>query len=467
MEPEPNWDAALEEVVAHLRRLLQFKTVNPPGDELPLARHLAAVLDAAGIETRLIEVAPSRAAVVARLRGTGNREPLLLLAHTDVVGVEGQQWSADPFAGLVKDGCVYGRGAIDDKGMLAVNLETMLLLRREVVARGRPAARDVVFVATPDEETGGALGVKWLLEHHPNLVRGACALNEGGRVRLHAGRLLFAAVQCAEKVPYRLRLVASGSGGHSMIPRPGNAICRLGRALAAIAAHEEAVQLTPTMRRFFDAVQAIWPDNAQAAAMRDVASRDAARQRAGAAVLGALPGLAALVQNTVTPTTVGGGTSSNVVPGEAWALLDARLLPGEEIGPFVQRLSAAIGDADVRLEAGRRGPDSPASPATSPLFEAIADTARELSPGLAVAPFMSPGMTESALLRVAGIEAYGLLPFPLEQEDEDRMHGPDERLPIESLRFGLRLVYGVARRLASGSEPTAGERSAFYGRGTR
>ena len=448
MRAEPGWEAAAEETLAHLRRLIQFDTTNPPGHELPLARYLGTVLSATGIDTRLIEVAPARAAVVARLRGEGGQGPLLLLAHTDVVGVEGQAWSVDPFAGTVRNGCVYGRGAIDDKGMLAVNLETMLLLAREGVEQGGRRTRDVVFVASPDEETGGGLGVKWLLDHHPDLLRGACALNEGGRVRSHAGRPTYAAVQTAEKVPYRVTLTARGTGGHSMVPRPGNAIPRLGRALAAVAGHEEPVHVTPTMRRFFAAVEKAWPDPAEAAAMRDLASSDAARQRAGASALAAQPGLAALVRNTVVPTTVAGGTASNVVPAEARALLDVRLLPGEPVAAVLERLAAAIADPDVRLEAEARGPEAPASSDESPMFAAIAKSARELSRDLVVAPFMSPGMTESAWLRAAGTEAYGLLPFPLDQEDEDRMHGPDERLPIGSLLFGLRLVHGIVRRMA-------------------
>jgi acetylornithine deacetylase/succinyl-diaminopimelate desuccinylase-like protein len=440
------WDAATDEALGHLRELIRLETVNPPGHELPAARYLHGILAGAGIESRVIEVAPGRGAVTGRIPGGAG--PLLLLGHLDVVGVAGQRWSVDPFAGEVKDGCVYGRGAIDDKGMLAANLETMLIVAREVADGGVRLTRDVVFAATADEETGGALGTRWLLDRESDLARAAFALNEGGRIRLHGGQPLYAAVQSAEKVPFRLRLTARGPGGHSMAPRSGDAISRLARALSALASHREPVRLDATTRALFAGLADVWPDAGQAAAMRGLLVGERGGRDGGEA-LAPLPALAALLRNTVTPTTVGGGTSSNVVPAEAWALLDLRLLPGERIADVVARLAAVVDDRDVVMDVEPRGPDAPPSPADSPMFAAIAEAVRELSPGLPVVPYLSPGATESAHLRSRGIPCFGLLPFPLEQDDEERMHGPDERLPIAALRFGVRLVHGIVRRLAA------------------
>ena len=192
---EPDWSSARQETVAHLQAMIRMNTVNPPGNELPLARYLDSTLKAAGIESRLFEPTPGRGAVVARIKGSGARQPVLIMAHMDVVGVERANWTVDPFAAEIKGDYLYGRGAIDDKGMLAVNLQTMLLLKRNVVDKGGTLSRDVIFVANSDEETSGEWGMGWLIANHPELIRAEFALNEGGRVRIIGGKRLYVAVQ--------------------------------------------------------------------------------------------------------------------------------------------------------------------------------------------------------------------------------------------------------------------------------
>ena len=214
----PDWTGVREETVEHLRALVRFDTTNPPGNELPLAQYLVGVLSAAGIETRLVEPAPHRAAVVARLRGNGAKRPVLLMAHMDVVGVERAMWSVDPFAGEVRDGYLYGRGAIDDKGMLASNLMTMLLVQRALRGGAIALERDVIFVATSDEEAGSKWGIHWLIANHADEIRAEFALNEGGRTRIIGGKALYLAVQSAEKVANVLRLTAHGPAGHASVP---------------------------------------------------------------------------------------------------------------------------------------------------------------------------------------------------------------------------------------------------------
>ena len=233
---DPDWAAARTETLANLQTMIRMNTVNPPGNELPVARFLEATLKAAGIETHLFEPAPGRAALVARIRGNGQKQPVLIMAHMDVVGVERAHWSVDPFAAEIKDGYLYGRGAIDDKGMLAVNLETMLLLKRTVIDAGGTLSRDVIFVANSDEEQGGDYGMGWLIANHPELIKAEFALNEGGRVRIVGGKLLYVAVQNTEKVSHVVAVTAHGPGGHASIPLAGNVILRLGRALSRIGA---------------------------------------------------------------------------------------------------------------------------------------------------------------------------------------------------------------------------------------
>jgi acetylornithine deacetylase/succinyl-diaminopimelate desuccinylase-like protein len=438
---QPDWSAVGQETVRHLRRLIQLNTVNPPGNEITVARYLDSTLRAAGIETHLFEPSPGRAAFVARLKGNGAKQPVLLMAHMDVVGVERDQWTVDPFAGIEKDGYVYGRGAIDDKGMLAANLVTMLLLKRHVLDAGASLQRDVVLVANSDEEAGGEWGMGWLIANKPDLIRAEFALNEGGRTRVVHGRPLYVAVQNTEKVAHNVRVIAAGQGGHASVPLPGNPISRLARALAKIAAHEEPVRVNPTTRVFFSELSAVWPNAAERRAMADVASRDERRIARGARLLSAIPIYNAVLRNGISPTLIDGGIRTNVIPTEATANLNVRTLPGQSIDSVVNRLRRVVGDKQVRFEVDRDTIDAPASSFRSAMFSAIADAVRSVDSSIAVVPYMSTGATDSARLRAWGVQTYGVLPFPLAPEDEERMHGNDERVPIESLLFGTKVIY--------------------------
>jgi acetylornithine deacetylase/succinyl-diaminopimelate desuccinylase-like protein len=445
---EPDWSAAAKETLGHLQAMIRLNTVNPPGNELQVARHLEAALNAEGIETHLFEPAPGRGALVARLRGNGSRQPVLIMGHMDVVGVEREHWSVDPFAAEIRDGYLYGRGAIDDKGMLAANLETMLLLKRNVVDKGGTLSRDVIFVANSDEEQSGDWGMGWLIKHHPELIRAEIALNEGGRTRIVGGKRLYVAVQNTEKVPHTVTVTARGPGGHASIPLAGNAIVRLGRALAKIGAYQESVQVNPTTRQFFSELGRVWPNAAERRAMTDVASSDTRRVQRGARVLRRIPVFDAVLRNGISPTIVKGGIRSNVIPTDAVATLNVRTLPGQSIDGVVARLKRVVDDSLVEIAVTERGEDSPASDFHSPMFTAIRESAHALDPALAVVPYLSTGATDSARLRSWGMQAFGLLPFPLNQDDEDRMHGNDERIPLASLDFGTRMLYGAILRVA-------------------
>ena len=446
--PEPRWPEAHAEMLGHLRELIRRDTRNPPGNEITVARYLDSVLKSAGIETHLFEPAPGRAALVARLKGNGSRRPVVLMGHMDVVGVERDRWTVDPFAGEVRDGYLYGRGAIDDKGMLAANLQTMLLLKRLVVDRGGSLARDVVFVANSDEEAGGELGMGWLIANHPELVRGEFALNEGGRTRIVRGRPLYVAVQSAEKVSHVVTVTARGPGGHASVPLEGNAVLRLGRALAAIGAWRAPTRVTPTTQRFFGELARVWPDAREARAMADVASGSAARVARGALVLRGTPTFDAVLRTGISATIVQGGIRANVIPEAATATLNVRTLPGESVDAVVEALRRVVGDPLVAIAVTERGESSPASDHASPMFRALADATRALDPRMVTVPYLSTGATDSARLRTWGMQAFGVLPFPLAQEDEDRMHGTDERVPLAALEFGTRLIYGTVLRVA-------------------
>jgi acetylornithine deacetylase/succinyl-diaminopimelate desuccinylase-like protein len=445
---EPDWSTAARETLGHLQAMIRLNTVNPPGNELQVARHLEAALKAEGIETHLFEPAPGRGALVARLKGNGTRQPVLIMGHMDVVGVERDKWSVDPFAAEIKDGYLYGRGAIDDKGMLAVNLETMLLLKRNVVDKGGTLSRDVIFVANSDEEQSGDWGMGWLIKNHPELIKAEFALNEGGRTRIVGGKRLYVAVQNTEKVPHTVTVTARGPGGHASIPLAGNAILRLGRALARIGEHREPVQVNPTTREFFAQLGRVWPNKQERAAMADVASSDTRRIQRGARVLACIPVFDAVLRNGISATIVQGGIRTNVIPTEVSAKLNIRTLPGQSIDSVVKRLQRVVGDTMVSIAVTDRGEDSPASDFHSPMFTAIRESAQALDPSLTVVPYLSTGATDSARLRTWGMQAFGLLPFPMNQDDEDRMHGNDERVPLTSVDFGTRMIYGAILRVA-------------------
>ncbi len=446
----PDWEAAKAETVERLQSLIRFDTTNPPGNELALAEYLTHALESEGIETNLLIPVERRAAVIARLRGNGARRPVMLMAHMDVVGVERDKWTCDPFAGVIRDGYVYGRGAIDDKGMLAANLMTILLLKRTVVDAGIELDRDVIFLATSDEETGGEYGIRWVVENHFDLIDAEFALNEGGRTRIIEGGKRYLAIQTAEKISHMVTVTARGPAGHSAIPLADNAIFRLGRALARLSDHREPVSLNETTRRFFGELSRVWPNEVERNAMAALVSSDPIESAAGAGILAGIAVLNAVMRDGISATKLSGGLAGNVIPAEASAVLNVRTIPGHAIDDIITRLVQCIGDPDVAVSLSTRGEEAPASNPDSPMFEALAASAILIDPEMTVVPYLSTGGTDSAHLRRAGIDSYGILPFPMEQPDEERMHGHDERVPVESLHFGTRLIFESILRVATG-----------------
>ncbi len=434
------WQAG-DETVELLRTLLRFDTRNPPGNERQAAEFLVDLFTKEGIEARALEAAQGRLQVYARLKGSGKKRPVMLLAHTDVVGVERESWSCDPFEGVVRDGYVYGRGAIDDKGMLAANAMAMLLLNRKIKSDNTELARDVVFIATADEEAGGEWGMGWLVKNHPELLDGEFALNEGGRTRIIEGGRRYLAIQSAEKISHVVTVTAHGSAGHSAVPLPDNAIFALARAMARIGAHVEPLHLTKITRNFFAGLAEIWPDKVIGEAIRELASNDDAIVQRAAEIVSRIPVFNAGIRAGISATVVNAGKQFNVIPAVASAVLNVRTIPGQRIEDVVERVRVAVNDAAIDVAITSSGPEAPASDAASEMFSALADAARSLDPEIAVVPYLSNGVTDSARLRLLGVNAYGILPFPMPQADEERMHGHDERIPIESLQFGARLIY--------------------------
>ncbi|PYT09124.1 MAG: hypothetical protein DMF49_03200 [Acidobacteria bacterium] len=419
--------AASSEALGLLKELIRFRTVNPPGNEAELLRHVAGVLRKDGIDSEIVEPEPGRGVLKAVLKGDGSKPaPLLLLAHVDVVGVEEGKWSMDPFEAVEKEGFLYGRGVIDDKGMAAAAVETMLLIKRS----GEGRARDLILILEGDEEAGGKLGIEWVLKNRPDWLRGAAfALNEGGRV-MAAGEggggpsgpagprgVRWVGVQNVEKIPFSVDIIARGPSGHASMPRDVNAILRLAAALAKLAEHHPLPRLIPETREFFHDLASVSP--------KDEAEHLAA----------------------VVDIIRESGIRTNVIPAEARATINCRILPDTPPATFIEELKQAAGDEGLEWKLHEEPEAAPAaSPMDSDLVRAIATAARSLWKGVPVLPLLSTGATDSQALRRAGIPSYGLLPFPLGTDDLARMHGNDERVPLAAFADGVELLYRSVRQ---------------------
>jgi acetylornithine deacetylase/succinyl-diaminopimelate desuccinylase-like protein len=364
-----------------------------------------------------------------------------VMGHMDVVGVDTAKWETPPFEATVKDGYLYGRGAIDDKGMLAAAATAM-----EILARDRARlTRDIVFFGSAGEE-GGDINIDWLVEHHPEaLGEPEFALNEGGRIRAADGRVRTVNIQTTEKVYYAVACTATGPSGHGSVPLPDNALAALARAVARIHAWRPPVRLNETTRLYFARLAGIEPDTAMRAAMQRVAtSTDTAAIEAAAAVLSRDPLHNAVLRTGVALTILDGGIRENVIPSEGKATFNVRIVPGEDIAAVTARMSAIAAEPRVRcaLDGSPAAAPEP-SPVTTPLFQSMERAARTMAPDAVVIPFMSTGATDGAVLRARGIPTYGILPMPMPLADELRMHGDNERVPLPSLGWATEYLYRV------------------------
>jgi acetylornithine deacetylase/succinyl-diaminopimelate desuccinylase-like protein len=430
-----------------LTDLIHIDTSNPPGNEAQAAQYVNAILQKENIPSEVVELAPGRSFVVGRLQAGPLPNPgtaLLLLAHLDVVGVDKSKWTVDPFAGTVKDGYIYGRGAIDDKGMLAANLAAIVALKRA----GTRLSRDVIFLADDDEEQGGTAGMKLLIQKYWDKFACGFALNEGGRVVLKDGKVQYVGVQASEKVPYDIAVIASGASGHASIPRADNAIARLALAVGKISAMQAPPQLLTITRRYFEQLSQIEDDDTgkwmRALEMPERSDLAAMRLSDMSPIWGAM------LRDTVAPTELHAGIRSDVVPAEASADLDVRLLPGDSIDAMVARLQKAVDDPKIRFQvAADAGITAPPSSLESELLQAITRVAPRQFAGAPVVPMLSPEATDSSELRLHNVQAFGLIPFPLTEADALKMHGEDERLPVASFHAGVEFLYRTVYEFAA------------------
>ncbi len=431
-----DWPAVHREALDIFVRYLQIDTSNPPGNEKPAARYLGSLLEAEGIETEYIETAPGREVMVGRLRGDGSKRALMLCNHTDVVPVEEQYWDMPAFEGVVKDGKVYGRGAVDMKGTGVMQLMAFLALKRE----GVPLKRDVVFCAVPDEEAGSALGMQWLCEHRPDLVDVEFELSEGGMgTNRFAGKQtkLFNVATNEKFGGGALKLTAVGTPGHGSRPHADNSAVHLMRALVKLADWDRGITYTPDTIAYLERL-------AEAGLMPPMSDKEAVE-----AQIRRSPALYAAFVNTLNVTMVKSGIKINVIPAKSQAFCDCRLLPGQDPEEWRKEVEAYIDDPRIEVELARVTSSTLPKPADwdTELFWTINSVIKESMEDAVVVPSMTVGATDNRFLRERGIPAYGFIPCLLSPEEAAGFHGNNEHLSIENLNMGCELMYEVVRRM--------------------
>lgn len=462
------WALAHDRLVESLRDLIRIPSINPPdpaGPELAAAQYMAGALRDSGVPATVYEPVRGRGSVVARLRGDGTGgAPLLLLSHLDVVPAPPAGWTHDPFEAVIDDGWIYGRGAVDMKDLVAMELEVMRLLADEARAAGRDPAsdpvpgltRDVLFASTADEEAGGLAGAGWLAMEHPEHLRAAAAINEAGGVAVHIGERRLYPIQVAEKGTTTYRLTFRGTWGHGSMPRADNALVQAAAAVGRLS-EPWPVRLTDVTRRFLDgAIAATEATHAPIARiLRTLAAGDPGASAKGLEAL-CLPiyarALDAMLRDTLSPNVLHAGVKFNIVPGEAVLEIDCRRLPGTSEPEMEARLRERLGPelaaiTDIELLIGN---DAVVSPYEDPegLYPCLEAAIRAADPDGVPLPVMAPFSTDAKHLQDIGVPTFGFSPLrqPPEETYLERWHGIDERVSLEGLRWGLPVLYDAVRR---------------------
>ncbi|HXH67846.1 MAG TPA: M20/M25/M40 family metallo-hydrolase [Candidatus Limnocylindrales bacterium] len=425
-----------------LVELIKINTSNPPGNEQVAAKYIAGILAKEGISAEILDLAPGRSAVVARLRSSIVADPskaLLLVAHMDVVGVDRAKWSVDPFGGVIKDGYLWGRGSLDDKSMLAANLAAFIALKRGSVHLNR----DVIFLGTTDEEQFGDASMKMIIAKYWDKIASGFALNEGGKVLLDkSGKVQYVALQASEKVSVNVTLTVTGKGGHASTPTKDNPVVHLAAAVEKIGNYNTPVHLNSIVRRYFEALAPL-EDEETSKWMKVIDTSDRG-EHAQRYLAEANPMWNSMMRDTIAPTILQAGFRGNVIPSEAHAVLNIRLVPGDTIDVLVNDLKKLVNDPQVHFEiAPEGGLAAPNSSLENDFFNLITRVCAREFGGVPVIPFMSTGATDSAQLRLHSVQAYGLRPFPINEADDARVHGDEERLPLGSFPKGVDLMVRI------------------------
>ena len=429
-----------------MQQYLRLDTTNPPGNEMLGAQFFRKILDAEGIENQVFEYTPGRADLWAVLphSATPAKRPIILLNHMDVVTSDATHWSVPPFSGQVVNGSMYGRGAQDMKEEGLAQLVVMVMLKREKVALDR----DVIFLAVADEEAAGT-GTDWFIANQRGLLRDAeFLINEGGENLLQNGKVRYVGVDVGEKTPLWLHITAHGRPGHGSRPIPDSAPNRLIRALHRLIQYQPPLRVLPVVDEFFKTMAPYEPLE-RARMFADI--RKAIQDKSLQQQVTADESINFLLRDTITVTMLGGSQQTNVIPPDAWANVDVRLLPGADPKEFLESIRRVVNDPNVTVE-----PESAefrvanSSPTDTELYRAIREVTRAYFGPVPVAPRITSGYTENQRYRPLGIHAYGYSPYTATEEEGSTEHGNDERVRVEELRRAPKILYDVVTRVAAG-----------------
>lgn len=437
-----DWNQISKEATSYLQDYIRIETVNPPGNEIAGATYLKKILEAENIPSSIYEPSPGRGSILATLKGDGSKRPILLLNHIDVVPVEKEAWEVPPFEGVIQDGYLYGRGTLDCKSLGIIELMAVLILKREKVS----LKRDVIFLATADEETGGRWGVQWAMENIPHLQEAEFALNEGGHIILSDdGRPDRYTLSNGQKVIFQLGLKAKGTPGHGSMPLGDNPNVKLVQALNSLTRWETPFLVIPTVKEYFKRIAHKQPPY-ERDFFEDI--EKGLNDATFTTWLISNPIYNAMLRNTISLTVLRGGTKANVIPSESSAVLDCRLIPGTDKEKFLKEVRGRLGE-EIEIEVLSESESLPASPLDTELYRAIETWASENDPGCPIVPFLLPGATDSRFLREKGIITYDFCPFRLTEKELMRVHAHNERIDLENLKYGTKALTEILKKIAT------------------
>lgn len=438
---EINWPAYQDLAVDLERQYLRINTSNPPGNEIAAAKFFKAIFDKEGIQSEIFEYQPTRANIIARIRGNGSKRPIILLSHMDVVTADPSAWRVDPFSAEIIDGAIYGRGALDMKSEGLLHLMTMIILARE-----KPKlSRDVIFLATADEEVKDE-GSLWMIANKAELFKDAEYLvTEGGDNLLENGKVKYVGVDVAEKAPFWLQLTATGQPGHGSRPIADSAANRLIRVMWRITNYETPIKLLPAVEKFF---RDIAPLQAEPRRTKFRNMRESLKDPGFAKEMSADREYNYMLRNTISLTMMSGSKQTNVIPNTATCNLDIRLLPGENPDEFLTELKRVIADPTITFEQVNTFKPPNSAAIDTELFALISRITKLHHPEALITTKMLSGYTESQLYRQLGIIAYGWAPFYTTVDEDQGVHGNNERITIKNIREGTREFYEVISEIS-------------------
>jgi len=438
--PKVNWPAYQDMAVDLMQQYLRINTSNPPGNEIETAKFLKSLFDKYGIQNEIYEYKPGRANIIARLKGNGSKRPIILLSHMDVVTADASAWRVDPFSARIIDGDIYGRGALDMKNEGLLHLMTMILLSRE----GPKLSRDVIFLATADEEVKDE-GSIWMIANKAGLFKDAeYLLTEGGDNLREGETVKFVGVDVAEKAPFWLQLIASGEPGHGSRPIADSAPNRLVAAMSRIIQYKPPIKLLPAVEKFF---QDIAPLQTEPRRSQFAKIRESLKDPAFVESLTSDREYNFLLRNTISLTMLNGSKQTNVIPTTATCNLDVRLLPGEQPQEFLKELVKVIADPTIKIENVNTFKPPNSSVSDTELFRTITRVTKTHHPEALITTKMLSGYTESQLYRQLGIICYGWAPMYTTPEENEGVHGNNERISVKNVREGTREFYEVVSDL--------------------